>query len=98
MRSSTELIVLPEAEYDIRDIYQYTRETWPRAQADTYDDFLEHAFHRIQTFPEIGRMAADDDPSIREYALRQHIVIYRHDLDANVMTVLRVVNPRRLRR
>lgn len=64
MRSSTDLIVSPEAEGDLGDIYAYTREAWDEQQAD---------------------------------AFRQHVILYHHDADAATVTILRVVNPRRLR-
>jgi toxin ParE1/3/4 len=98
MRSSTDLIVSPEAEDDLRDIYGYTRETWSSAQADAYDAVLNRAFQRIQSFPELGVSVSSSDPAVRELVLRHHSVIYRHDMDANVVTILRIVNPRRLRR
>lgn len=98
MRSSTDLIIAPEAEDDIDDIYEYTRRTWSERQADRYHDLIRDGFLRIQTFPEMGRVASDVNPSIREYALRNHIILYRHDVDINAVVILRVVNPRRLRR
>ena len=96
MRSSTDLIVSPEAEDDLRDIYGYTRETWDERQADAYGALVDHAFRRIQTFPQIGRVAADDNPSVREYAVQNHLILYRYD--HGTVTILRIVNPRRLRR
>lgn len=96
MRSNTDLVIAPEAEDDIDDIYEYTRRTWNAGQADRYHGLIRDGFLRIQTFPEIGRTAFDD-AAIRQYPLQHHVVLYRHDADANLVTILRIVNPRRLR-
>lgn len=92
MPSGTNLIISPDAEVDIRDILRYTLETWGRPQRNAYFSNLKQAARRIQTFPEIGRERED---GVREYAIRQHVILYRHEGDA--VTILRVMHPRRLR-
>ncbi len=98
MKSSTDLIIALEDEDDIDDIYEYTRGTWSERQANRYHDLIRDGFLRIQALPEIGRVASDQDPAIREYAVRQHVILYRHDPDAATVMILRVVNPHRIRR
>lgn len=98
MRSSTDLIIQLEAQADLSDIYQYTQRAWNEQQADGYEALIHRAFQRIRLFPEIGRVATDDDPVIREYAVQQHVILYRHDAIADAVVILRVVNPRRIRR
>lgn len=98
MTSRTRMVITAEARSTIEAIYTYTMAAWDERQADAYDDMLNRAFRRIQTFPWIGRVASDEDTAIREYPLRNHIILYRHDVDIDTVTILRIVNPRRLRR
>ena len=98
MRSSIRLIITSEAELDVEEIAQYTLEHWGDERVDAYRARLMRSFRQLQTFPEIGRVADNDDPTIREFALEHHTILYRHDADANLVTILRIVNPRRLRR
>lgn len=96
MTSSIELTFSLRAEANIRDILQYTLQTWGTGQRDAYQKTLENAFQRIRAFPDLGRAAASSDPAIRELRLQHHTIVYRHDAEA--VTILRLVNPRQLRR
>jgi len=49
----------------IEAIYTYTMAIWDERQADAYDDVLNRAFRRIQSFPWIGRVASDIEVSSR---------------------------------
>lgn len=98
MTSRTRLVITAEARSTIEAIYTYTMETWDERQADAYDETLNRAFRRIQSFPWIGHVASNEDTSIREYTLRNHFILYRHDVDIDTVTILRIVNPRRLHR
>jgi len=69
---------------------------WGNTQADAYVDLIDSAFRRIQTFPEIGMVADETRPNLREYQLEYHLILYRRE--PNAVTILRVINPRRLRR
>ncbi|MBA3378040.1 MAG: type II toxin-antitoxin system RelE/ParE family toxin [Chloroflexia bacterium] len=53
---------------------------------------LKRAARRLQAFPEMGRERED---GAREYMLRHHVVLYRHQDDT--VYILRVMHPRRLR-
>ncbi len=55
MRSNTDLIVSPQAEDDIGDIYEYRRKTWGAARADAYVQVIDAAFRGIQAFPTSAR-------------------------------------------
>lgn len=96
MTSNIELRFTLRAEANIRDILQYTVKTWGTDQREAYRRTLENAFQHIRAFPEIGRVVEDGDPTIREFHLEHHTIVYRRDTAAVV--ILRVVNPRRLRR
>jgi toxin ParE1/3/4 len=93
MKSSIRIIIQPSAEVDIREIMRYTEATWGRGQRNAYFSELRRAARQLLVFPEMGR---EVDDGIRELVLRHHIVLYRYDDD--IVTVLRVLNPRQLRR
>ena len=57
-----------------------------------YETVIRDAFRRIQTFPEIGRPSQNASEE-RELILRHHIIVYRYADE--VVTILRIVNPRR---
>jgi len=94
-KSGTEFIILSEAEDDIADILQYTGHTWGEEQQIRYLSALWDAFKCIQEFPDIRRRRPDLEPSIRELYLTRHTIVYRRE-PARV-SILRVINPRRLR-
>lgn len=96
MTSNTDLAVTVEARATIEEVYLYTLDKWVERQADAYELVLHNAFRRIQAFPDLGRALSSSDPAIRELALPYHTVIYRHD--PGTVTILRIINPRRLRR
>ena len=85
------------AEANIRNILQYTLQTWGPGQRDAYQQRLGQAFLTIRDFPDIGHPLGADG-RIRAFHLEHHTILYRHDADANLVTILRIVNPRRLRR
>ena len=92
MTSSTELRFTPDAQQDIDQIQQYTFTEWGRDQMERYQSMIYESFERIRTFPEIGR---GRDDGLREYATRHHVILYRYDEE--IVTILRVMHPRRLR-
>jgi toxin ParE1/3/4 len=92
MKSSISIIVLPAAEHDVREILRYTEKQWGRRQRNLYYGELKRAARQLQAFPEMGHLT---DKGVRELVVKRHIVLYRYDDD--IVTVLRVLNPRRLR-
>ena len=96
MTSSIRLRVSPRAERDVETFLQYTLRMWGEERRILYDALLWEAFRRIQAFPDIGREADEARPNIREYHLEHHTILYRRESGA--VTILRVINPRRLRR
>lgn len=95
MTSNIEVLLLPQAREDVRDILQYTFDTWGSGQRDAYRHVLERAYERLRAFPDIGHPAAGRPSNIREYHLEHHIIYYRREPDRIV--ILRIVSPRRRR-
>ncbi len=96
MTSSISLRISPRAERDVETVLRYSLRIWGEEQRILYDALLWEAFRRIQAFPDIDRVTDEDRPRRREYHLEHHTILYRHAHDA--VTILRVINPRRLRR
>lgn len=88
MTSSIDLIISFEARQDIYDVQQYTLETWGDEQVDEYEGILDTVFKRIRSFPIWGVNATMVSAST-PYGM------YRYDAD--MVTILRVMHPRRLR-
>jgi plasmid stabilization system protein ParE len=88
MTSSIEVIILPRARQDIRNILQYTFDTWGSAQRDAYRDILERAFERLRVYPDLGHPAYGKPVGVRTLHLAHHNIHYRRELN-------RVVSPRR---
>jgi len=92
MTSSIELRFTPDAQQDIDQIQQYTFDRWGREQMERYQSMIYESFERIRSFPEIGHVRND---GVREFSIRHHVILYRHE--AETVTIVRVVHPRRLR-
>lgn len=95
MTSNIDVILLPRARQEVREILQYTFDSWGIGQHDAYRQVLDNAFERIGIFPDIGHPAGGQPSNIREYHLRHHVIQYRREPDRVV--ILRIINPRRRR-
>lgn len=93
MKSGIRLLFTEDAQHDIDDIQQYTFDTWGYDQMVQYQSDLYAGFERLRAFPEIGQVRYD---LTREFPLGSHIVLYRYV--AGIVTILRVIHPRRLTR
>jgi plasmid stabilization system protein ParE len=93
MTSYIEIRVSARADREFRLILAYTEQTWGTGQRDEYREILEAAFRRIQQYPEIGRPAKTGREGTREWILPHHIIVYRRS--GNIVTILRIKNPRR---
>ena len=92
MKSNIRLAFARLAVQDVREILQYTNEQWGRRQRNAYFGELKRAARQLQAFPEMGRLT---DEGVRELVVQRHIVLFRHPDD--VVTIRRVLTPRRLR-
>jgi toxin ParE1/3/4 len=88
MKSSRSLRFTPEAEEDIRQILQYTRDTWGEAQRDRYEAALERVFYLLIDFPDLGRKRFEGH--VLSYRAREHVIYYR--ISSSEIAVLRVLH------
>lgn len=65
-----------EAQDDLRDIIQYTLETWDETQALVYRDKLVTALEILCDNPCLGHSRSDILPGYRAYPVGEHVLIY----------------------
>lgn len=82
----------PQAEQDLRDIWQYGAEVWGASQAERYFDAMYGTFQLISDFPEIARLRADFKPPVRLHPFRSHLIAY--DVAEGRIDVIRILHMR----
>ncbi len=87
-----QLVLLPSAESDLSDIWDYTAERWSLKQARTYASGMTDLLMLLCDQPEIAPHFGNLTPSVRVYGYRSHLVIFIAD-DSSV-EVIRVVHLR----
>lgn len=92
MSSSHSLRLTLEASDDIRDILQYSLETWGPQQQDTYAASLDAALRTLADFPPIGTARDELFPGCRSHRAGQYAIYYY--LSEGTVTVARVLHAR----
>lgn len=77
----------------MREILQYTAETWGDETSDAYAASLLEATQRLTEFPAVGRAREDIRPGLRTFPVRQHLILYR--VHSDTVRILRVLHARR---
>ncbi|GFE67265.1 type II toxin-antitoxin system RelE/ParE family toxin [Litoreibacter roseus] len=86
------IFLRPEAEVDLASVWEYTVETWSRAQAERYLHDIGEVFLTLANFPELARLRPEFDPPVRIHTFRKHVIIYV--FDDTTIEVIRVVHGR----
>ena len=68
--------IRPEAKKDIKNIWNYTFETWGEKQADVYTTELGLAIDSLVDNPEIGFTIDHVIDGYRLYRFKHHFIIY----------------------
>jgi toxin ParE1/3/4 len=92
MRSATRYSNAARA--DLLDIWRHIAEDNVTA-ADNQLGRLEAAVNRLRDFPEIGHQREDAGRGLRVLLQDSLLIIYRHEPDAGVVTIERIVHGRR---
>ncbi|MGH2530689.1 MAG: type II toxin-antitoxin system RelE/ParE family toxin [Thermomicrobiales bacterium] len=92
MPSSRRLRLTQEARDDLRDLLQYTLETWGRKQRDSYRALVLRTLRDLATFPGLGRKRAELGADLRSFPVGQHVVIYW--LNDEELIVTRIMHSR----
>ncbi len=72
----SEFVLRPKARDDLDGIWDYTLETWGRAQAKTYLRALSRTFKTLAGKPELGRIRDDVYRGLRVYPSGKHLIFY----------------------
>jgi toxin ParE1/3/4 len=72
-----DLTIRPRARRDLREIWQYTRRTWSRQQADHYISNLKTEMEKLRKRPSLGRARDDLSPGLLRKIAERHAIYYR---------------------
>jgi toxin ParE1/3/4 len=84
------LRIADAAHADLRNIKQYTEQTWGEAQARRYLDELEARFALLRKRSRLGRPRADLGAGLRSLPSGGHVIFYR-DVD-DCIEVVRILH------
>jgi toxin ParE1/3/4 len=79
-----------EARADLKGIFEYTQQTWGRAQADKYLGMIERACYFLAKHPTSGRACDEFVPGLKCYPAGKHYIFYRNREDT--IEVVRVLH------
>ena len=85
-----DIILLPRAEIDLDDIWQFTFETWDATQANLYLEQLDLGLHQLAKNPKLGKACDDVRTDYRSLHINRHIVFYY--LQAHQVIIVRVLH------
>ncbi len=88
----SKLVLSPEAQRDLRDIYQFGLCTWGQNQSSDYLDALKEHFWHLTTQPFMGTERPELGADMRSFPVKSHIVFYR--LQANQIEIVRILHGR----
>ena len=86
------LILLPAAEADLSDIWEYTAERLSLKQAQVYASGMTQLLFLLCDQPEIAPLFGTITPPVRIHRFRSHLVIFT--ADGSTVEVIRVVHGR----
>lgn len=79
----------PAAQRDLSSIWDFTRERWDEAQAETYIFEMRAAIERIAVDPQRGRACDEIRAGYRRYGIGSHLIFYMESADnVDVMRIL----------
>ena len=92
------ILVLPEAEYDIEDTYNYIAET-NGDRAMQFFDAARQTFATLSRTPGLGQLYTSDEADISDLhrwfikSFRSYLIFYR--FNDEILTIARVIDGRR---
>lgn len=86
------LSLVPKAEKDLEDIYDYTYLNWGLKQAEKYQDELYASMGKIALNPNIGSRYLHKVGDYMKLKVNRHLIFYRYT--ANECIVIRLLHQR----
>lgn len=72
-----DLLLRPQAENDLEEIFEYTYHTWGIVQAQKYQDELFESMKSILSNPKIGTIYFHKEGNYRKISINRHLIFYR---------------------
>lgn len=82
--------LLPEAEKDLENIWQYTVKEWGTDQAIQYIDDIDRAFLLLAHTPLMCRERTEFTPPVRIHHHKKHLIVYL--IEVTYITIIRVLH------
>ena len=82
-----------EAQKDLRNIWNYTKNKWSNAQADRYYSLLIQEINFISNNPFVGESINEIRANYRFTKVKYHLIFYRTS-NANLIEIVRILHQR----
>ena len=86
-------VLTNEAIRDLRNIWNYTFETWSERQADIYYSMLIKHFQLIANNPSLGKNYNNISPHLFVLKAKRHIIFYRRPINESIQ-IIRILHQR----
>lgn len=86
------VVLRPQAEADLDDIWTYSAAAWSGPQAISYLTGLDAVLQLLAEFPEMARLRPEFMPPVRIHSYREHLIIFASD--DKTVDVVRVIHAR----
>ena len=80
------LLLTPQAELDLEEIYRHSFDTWGIVQAELYQDELFHTMQHILKNPKFGQVYPYMEIEYRKLHINRHLIYYRFEKDNCIVT------------
>lgn len=86
------LLLTPQAEKDLEEIFHYTFDTWGLTQAELYQDEQFNTMHLILANLKMGATYSHATSEYRSVHVNKHLIFYR--IDRGNCIVVRILHER----
>ena len=87
-----QLIIVPAAQTDLKEIHQYGLRQWGQAQSNSYLETIKNQLWSLTEQPLIGTDRPALLPGIRSLTIESHILFYR--VTAERVEIIRILHGR----
>lgn len=87
-----QLVIVPAAHTDLKNIYQYGRQQWGQSQSESYLDNIKEHLWTLTEQPLIGVDRSELLSRVRSLPIESHILFYR--VTPDTVEIIRVLHSR----
>lgn len=84
------VLISPQAQRDLQDILQYTKETWGTKQKNKYKAILTKGIKNLGETPRIGKPKTEISPNHRVLHIESHLIVYK--ILKNEVQIVRILH------